>query len=115
MNVLGYKQSQGDITLFVRHSNLGRVMILLMYAEDIIMTSSDARKINNLKQCLLKEFDVKELESLKYLLGIEAAHSKQGIFISQQKYVLDLLIKTRKLGCKPVHTPIEFTHGLCDA
>ena len=37
---------------------------------------------------------------LKYFLGIEVAHFQHGIFISQQKYVLDLLTKTGKLGCK---------------
>jgi len=40
-------------------------------------------------------------------LGIEVVHSHHGIFISQQKYVLDLLVETGKLGCKPVETPIE--------
>ncbi|RDX97470.1 putative mitochondrial protein, partial [Mucuna pruriens] len=43
---------------------------------------------------------MKELGKLKYFLGIEVAYSKQGIFISQRKYVLDLLEETGKLGCK---------------
>ena len=43
------------------------------------------------------------------------AHSKQGIFISQQNYVLDLLKETGKLGCKPMATPIEYNHRLCNA
>ena len=29
--------------------------------------------------------------------------------------MLDLLRETGKLGCKPIDTPIEFNHGLCDA
>lgn len=32
-----------------------------------------------------KKFEMKELGSLKYFLRIEVAHSRQGIFISQQK------------------------------
>ena len=35
------------------------------------------------------------------------AHSKQGIFISQQKYVTDLLKETSKTACKPASTPID--------
>jgi len=42
---------------------------------------------------------------LKYLLGIEVAHSHHGIFISQQNYVLDLLTENWKLGCRPEETP----------
>lgn len=41
-----------------------------------------------------RSFDIKELEKLKYFLGIGVTHSKQGIFISQQK-VLELLEETR--------------------
>ena len=33
--------------------------------------------------------------------------SKKGIFVSQRKYVLDLLEETGLLGCKPVETPME--------
>ena len=35
------------------------------------------------------------------------AQSKQGIFISQQKYVIDLLKETNMMASKPVATPIE--------
>jgi len=115
MTKLGYRQSQGDHTLSIRHSKTRKVTTLLVYVDDIIVTSDDSEEIQNLKKCLLKEFDIKELGKLKYFLGIEVAHSKQGIFISQQKYVLDLLKETGKLGCKPVATPIEYNHRLCNA
>ena len=35
------------------------------------------------------------------------AHSKKGIFISQQKYITDLLKETGKTGCKPVNTLVD--------
>lgn len=38
---------------------------------------------------------------------MEVARSKEGIFISQRKYTLDLLEETGKLGCKPVGIPLE--------
>jgi hypothetical protein len=40
------------------------------------------------------------------------ARSKEGIFLSQQKYVLDLLIKVGSLECKPVDTSIVQNHRL---
>ena len=49
---------------------------------------------------------MKSLGGLKYFLGIEVARSKEGIFLSQRKYILDLLTETGMLECKPADTPI---------
>ncbi|KAI5317138.1 hypothetical protein L3X38_036845 [Prunus dulcis] len=57
---------------------------------------------------------MKDLGDLKYFLGIEVARSTTGTFLSQRKYVLDLLTETGMLGCKPVDTPIEMNHKLCE-
>ena len=43
---------------------------------------------------------------LKYFLSVEVMRSKRGIFLSQRKYVLDLLAETRKLATKPCHSPM---------
>lgn len=66
-----------------------------------------------LKTCLASEFDMKDLGGLKCFLGIEVKRSKQGIFLSQWKYVLiNLLKEIGMLGCQPIDTPIEQNHGL---
>lgn len=41
------------------------------------------------------------LRDLKYFLGVEVTRSKQRIFLSQRKYVFDLLTEMGKLGAKP--------------
>jgi len=45
------------------------------------------------------------LGQLKYFLGIEVAHSKQGISLCQRKYCLDLLDDSNTIGYKPISTP----------
>ena len=115
MLATGYKQSQGDHTLFIKHSKTGGVTALLVYVDDIIVTGNDEKEKQSLKQRLIREFEIKELEKLKYFLGIEVAHSRQGIFISQQKYVTDILKETGKLACKAASTPIDPNHKLGEA
>ncbi|RVW74635.1 Retrovirus-related Pol polyprotein from transposon TNT 1-94 [Vitis vinifera] len=115
MKESGYKQSQGDHTLFIKHSAIGGVTALLVYVDDIIVTRNDEREKHKVKQRLATEFEIKELGKLMYFLGIEVAYSTQGIFISQQKYVTDLLVETRKIGCKPVSTPMDPNHKLGEA
>jgi hypothetical protein len=46
------------------------------------------------------------LGGLKYFLGIEVTRDKEGIYLSQRKYILDLLCETGMLDCKPVDTPM---------
>jgi Reverse transcriptase (RNA-dependent DNA polymerase) len=64
-------------------------------------------KIKLIKRNLKQKFEIKDLGKLKYFLGIEIAHSKKGLFLSQMKYVLDLLKETGKIGCKSLSTPID--------
>jgi len=104
---LGFKQSQGDHTLFIKHSKSRGVTVLLVYVDDIIVTGDDEEEQQLLGQHLAKEFEIKTLGKLKYFLGIEVAHSRKGIFISQQKYITDLLKETGRTTCKPASTPID--------
>ncbi|TYK08627.1 reverse transcriptase [Cucumis melo var. makuwa] len=66
----------------------------------------DKQKSVNLSREL--KFEIKGLGNLKYFLRMEVVRSKEGISMSLRKYILDLLIETSMLGCRPADTPIEF-------
>uniref|UniRef100_A0A2N9IHB3 Integrase catalytic domain-containing protein n=1 Tax=Fagus sylvatica TaxID=28930 RepID=A0A2N9IHB3_FAGSY len=83
-------------------------------ASDVGKVCNDEEGIRRLRDYLAKEFEMKDLGALRYLLGIEVARSKHGIFLSQQKYVLDLLTETGMLASQPIDTPIEQNHKLGD-
>nr|CAN65095.1 hypothetical protein VITISV_011639 [Vitis vinifera] len=105
----GFVQCQSDHTLFVKHFPEGKLTIIIVYVDDIILTGDHEEKIDLLKKLLTKEFEIKDLGNLKYFLGMEIARSKKGIAVSQCKYVLDLLNETGMLGCKPAETPMNTT------
>ncbi|XP_019055285.1 PREDICTED: uncharacterized protein LOC109115550 [Nelumbo nucifera] len=107
----GYTQTQSDHTLFVKKKDT-LVIFLIVYVDDIVVTSNDIEEVSALKKFLSSKFEIKDLGELWYFLGIEVARSKEGIFISQRKYVLDLLTETGKLGTKPASTPIDVNHKL---
>ncbi|CAL8152107.1 unnamed protein product [Prunus armeniaca] len=90
----------------------GKLTVLIVYVDDIIVTGNDTEAQLKLQKYLSQEFEMKDLGDLKYFLGIEVARSKIGIFLSQQKYVIDLLTETGMLGCKPADTPIEMNQKL---
>src|SRR5664279_1876932 len=98
--------SLADSSVFTKHNSNGTT-IVLVYVDDIIITGDNQNEIEGVKRNLKQKFEIKDLGKLKYFLGIEIAHSTKGLFISQRKYVLDLLKETGKIGCKPAITPID--------
>ncbi|KAJ9682786.1 hypothetical protein PVL29_018666 [Vitis rotundifolia] len=103
----GYTQSQTNHTMFYKHSNEGKVVILIVYVDDIVLTGDDCNELEKLKGRLVEEFEIKDLGALKYFLGMEFAMSKEGIFVNQRKYVLDLLDEISMLECNPAETSIK--------
>ena len=49
MKESGYKQSQGDHALFIKHSATGGVTTLPVYVDDIIVTINDEREKHEVK------------------------------------------------------------------
>ncbi|KAH9783514.1 hypothetical protein KPL71_009336 [Citrus sinensis] len=84
-----------------------KIAVLIVYVDDIILTGDFEEELQFLKQRLAHEFDIKDLGNLMYSLGMEIARSREGIAVTQQKYVLDLLMETGMLGCKPADTPMD--------
>lgn len=83
---------------------------LVVYVDDIILTSNDVNAICEVKKYLNDCFSIKDLGGLKYILGLKIARTSKGIHLYQIKYVLDLLAEYGYLECKPSSTPIAVDH-----
>ncbi|WJX66879.1 hypothetical protein P8452_51386 [Trifolium repens] len=107
MKKQGYIQGQADHTLFTKFSPHGKIAILIVYVDDIVLTGDDIVEMAKVKEKLAVDFEIKDLGSMRYFLGMEVARSKDGIVVSQQKYILDLLKETGMSGCRPADTPMD--------
>ena len=87
---LGYMASHYDYALFLRRINKGTILLLL-YVNDMIITSDDLSGIQELKDFLSQQFEMKDLGHLSYFLGLEITHSTDGLYITQAKYASELL------------------------
>ena len=85
---------------------------MLLYVDDIIITSNDSSLLDSFARKLNYEFATKDLGSLSYFLGLEATSTTDGLFISQLKYAQDILIRAQLLDSKPVHTPMIVSQHL---
>ena len=81
------------------------MLIILLYVDDLILTG-DEILIHSCKANIEKEFEMKHLGFLHYLLGLEIWQRKGGLFVSQGKYVREILEKFHMQGCKPINTPL---------
>lgn len=66
------------IILYYRKRD-GKLIILLVYVDDIMITGDYEEGIAELKKYLNSEFHIKDLRALKYFLGMEIARSKSCI------------------------------------
>ncbi|KAK3008668.1 hypothetical protein RJ639_015049 [Escallonia herrerae] len=108
---IGFRQCTADYSLFT-FTHGGSFVVVLVYVDDVIITGTDSDQICKLKNYLDTKFHIKNLGKLKYFLGIEVARSPAGIFLSQRKYVLDILAECGLSGCKPASFPMEQQHKL---
>ena len=69
----GYFKCQSDHTLFVKHTAEGRIVIIIVYVNDIILIRDHDEEIGKLKSFLTHEFKIKDPRNLKYFLGMEIA------------------------------------------
>ncbi|XP_039047243.1 uncharacterized mitochondrial protein AtMg00810-like [Hibiscus syriacus] len=84
-----------------------KIVVLLIYVDDLLITGNDNCLIDDLKNLMNKKFKMKDLGELKYFLGLEVMRSKEGILINQRKYALELIEETGVSGSKPAKTPLE--------
>lgn len=68
--------------------------------------------MSRLRDHLFTQFEMKDLGGLKYFLGIEVLRSSAGIYISQRKYILDLLTEVGMVDAKPADLPMIPNHRL---
>ncbi|RVW98450.1 Retrovirus-related Pol polyprotein from transposon RE1 [Vitis vinifera] len=90
IQAFGMNKSEKDHSVFYKKSAAG-IILLVVYVDDIVITGNDHAGISDLKTFMHSKFHTKDLGELKYFLGIEVSRSKKGMFLSQRKYVLDLL------------------------
>jgi hypothetical protein len=76
----GFSPSKHDHALFVHQSTQGRTLLLL-YVDDMLITSDNEEHISSVKRQLGKLFMMTDLGSLSYFLGIEVVHSTKGYYL----------------------------------
>ena len=101
----GFKNSRADNSLFYLYHN-EVIMLVLIYVDDIIVTGNNNTRLTQFVAALNKKFTLKDLGPLSYFLGIEACRDETGLYLTQSKYIEELLHRYNMTTLKPCPTPI---------
>ncbi|GJR62319.1 putative ribonuclease H-like domain-containing protein [Tanacetum coccineum] len=102
----GYKRGTIDKTLFIK-KNKSDIMLVQEYVDDIIFGSIKKSMCTEFEDCMHKRFQMSSMGELTFFLGLQVKQQPKGIFISQDKYVADILKKFDFCSIKTATTPIE--------
>ncbi|GJR24627.1 putative ribonuclease H-like domain-containing protein [Tanacetum coccineum] len=83
-----------------------------VYVDDIIFGSTKKSLCVEFKQMMHKRFQTSSMGKLTFFLGLQVKQKDDGIFISQDKYVADILKKFDFVTVKTTSTPIETNNAL---
>ncbi|GKC79699.1 putative ribonuclease H-like domain-containing protein, partial [Tanacetum coccineum] len=94
-----------DKTLFIK-KNKSDIMLVQVYVDDIIFGSTTQSMYTEFEDCMHKRFQMSSMGELTFFLGLQVKQQPDGIFVSQDKYVADILKKFDFCSIKTATTPI---------
>jgi hypothetical protein len=106
LHQLGFIASTSDTSLFAFKEGTS-VAYLLLYVDDIILTTSSSALLQRITERLHSEFAMTDLGDLYHFLGISITCSSDGLFLSQRQYAVDLLRRAGMAECHPTATPVD--------
>ncbi|KAI3681369.1 hypothetical protein L6452_36163 [Arctium lappa] len=102
-----FERGKIDNTLFFRKIK-GHIILVQIYVDDIIFGSTNPSMCTRFAERMKKEYKMSMMGELTYFLGLQIKQSDKGTFISQGKYVKDMLKKfdlTQTLAMKTPMAP----------
>ncbi|GJW55359.1 putative ribonuclease H-like domain-containing protein, partial [Tanacetum coccineum] len=101
-----YKRGTIDKTLFIK-KNSRDIILVQVYVDDIIFGSTNKTWCDEFEVLMKGEFEMSAMGELTFFLGLQVKQEPDGIFISQDKYVQDMLKKFDMESVRPATTPFE--------
>ncbi|GJV43751.1 putative ribonuclease H-like domain-containing protein [Tanacetum coccineum] len=102
----GFRRDTIDKTLFIKKDK-GDILLVHVYVDDIIFGSTKKSLCDEFEGLMHNRFQTSYIGELTFFLGLQVQQKKDGIFISQDKYVADILKKFDFATVKTLSTPTE--------
>nr|GEW10790.1 hypothetical protein [Tanacetum cinerariifolium] len=85
----------------------GDIMLVQIYVDDIIFGATNKDLCKSFEKLMKDKFQMSSMGELTFFLGLQVKQKKDGIFISQDKYLAEILRKFGLTEGKSASTPID--------
>ncbi|GJT98396.1 putative ribonuclease H-like domain-containing protein [Tanacetum coccineum] len=102
----GHRRETIDKTIFIKKDKKD-IMLVQVYVDDIIFSSTKKPWCDEFEALMKSRFQMSFMGELTFFLGLHVKQKEDGIFISQDKYVAEILKKFDFASLKTASTPIE--------
>nr|GEY69606.1 putative ribonuclease H-like domain-containing protein [Tanacetum cinerariifolium] len=102
----GFQRGKIDQTLFIKKQK-GDILLVQIYVDDIIFGATNKDLCKSFEKLMKDKFQMSSMGELTFFLGLQVKQKKDGIFISQDKYVAEILRKFGLTKGKLASTPID--------
>ncbi|GJZ93239.1 putative ribonuclease H-like domain-containing protein [Tanacetum coccineum] len=107
----GFHRGQIDKILFIKiHKD--DILLVHVYVDDIIFGSTKKGMSTKFEKLMHDKFQMSSMGVLSFFLGLQVQQKSDGIFISQDKYVAEILKKFDFASVKTASTPMETNKAL---
>ncbi|GJT90619.1 putative ribonuclease H-like domain-containing protein [Tanacetum coccineum] len=101
-----YRRGTIDKTLFIKKDSRD-ILLVQVYVDDIIFGSTNKAWCEEFEVLMKGEFEMSAMGEMNFFLGLQVKQLPDGIFISQDKYVKDMLTKFDMESVRTATTPYE--------
>ncbi|GJX77721.1 putative ribonuclease H-like domain-containing protein [Tanacetum coccineum] len=101
-----FQRGKINKTLFIKRHK-GDIFLVQVYVDDIIFGSTKKELCIAFEKLMHETFQMSSMGELTFFLGLQVKQKKDGIFISQDKYVEEILKKFGFTEVKTASTPME--------
>nr|GEY71018.1 putative ribonuclease H-like domain-containing protein [Tanacetum cinerariifolium] len=102
----GFQRGKIDQTLFIKRQK-GDILLVHIYVDDIIFGLTNKDLCKYFEKLIKDKFQMSSMRELTFFLGLQVKQKKDVIFISQDKYVAEILRKFGLIDRKLASTPID--------
>jgi hypothetical protein len=101
----GSNRGTVDSNLYIKTEG-NDFLIVLFYVDDIIFISNNDSLVQWFSSAIQSEFEMSMIRELSFFLSLQITHRSEGIFLSQEKYLREMLKRFQMEDSTPMSTPM---------